>query len=375
MVQGWTMPPYLLAVLAALMAPASAHVIFSNQVFTFTPSSFLRLNLTWPTNRPWIISFSFRTLDPQGVLLYLGAPNDELYVMLENGQVLITQPFSHMDQPLYIGKGLTDDKWHDVKLQIDAPVKSLSITLDGEQKSMELHILQLTSSVLYLGGLDLDDPTWSQQFNYIPFTGCLGSLNVQHGPRPLAILQVVTTAADGCMDLCNNPDGPPPCHNGGRCINYYSHFACDCFGSTFQGPHCDQRVIVAVYACGVDVEKGPIRQQLWKAPPCDNVESCFGAQSRMIPAKWSFEDIATYTFYGHSYLSYRMYDWSDKSHRHQNRFSITFKTATDSSLLLHSYSESQQLTLALVSGTLQLEVDFGDRPLLASLGESLHDNK
>ncbi|UYV72346.1 hypothetical protein LAZ67_9002717 [Cordylochernes scorpioides] len=29
-------------------------------------------------------------------------------------------------------------------------------------------------------------------------------------------------------------------------------------------------VIVAVYACGVDVEKGPIRQQLWNAPPCDN---------------------------------------------------------------------------------------------------------
>ncbi|UYV68794.1 GREM2 [Cordylochernes scorpioides] len=45
-----------------------------------------------------------------------------------------------------------------------------------------------------------------------------------------------------------------------------------------------RHVIVAVYACGVDVEKGPIRQQLWNAPPCDNVESWFGAQSRMIPA-------------------------------------------------------------------------------------------
>ncbi|UYV64011.1 hypothetical protein LAZ67_2006320 [Cordylochernes scorpioides] len=42
-------------------------------------------------------------------------------------------------------------------------------------------------------------------------------------------------------------------------------------------------MIVAVHACGVDVEKGPIRQQLWNAPPCDNVESWFGAQSRMIP--------------------------------------------------------------------------------------------
>ncbi|UYV77711.1 hypothetical protein LAZ67_15002016 [Cordylochernes scorpioides] len=47
-------------------------------------------------------------------------------------------------------------------------------------------------------------------------------------------------------------------------------------------------VIDAVYACGVDVEKGPIRQQLCNAPPCDNVESWFGAQSRMIPGHLYF---------------------------------------------------------------------------------------
>ncbi|UYV84438.1 hypothetical protein LAZ67_X002159 [Cordylochernes scorpioides] len=35
----------------------------------------------------------------------------------------------------------------------------------------------------------------------------------------------------------------------------------------------NEEVIVVVYACGVDVEKDPIRQQLWNAPPCDNVES------------------------------------------------------------------------------------------------------
>ncbi|UYV76482.1 hypothetical protein LAZ67_14000575 [Cordylochernes scorpioides] len=43
------------------------------------------------------------------------------------------------------------------------------------------------------------------------------------------------------------------------------------------------RVMVAVYACGVDVEKGPFRQQLWNAPPCDNVESWFGAHDSRSP--------------------------------------------------------------------------------------------
>ncbi|UYV63347.1 GAPVD1 [Cordylochernes scorpioides] len=52
----------------------------------------------------------------------------------------------------------------------------------------------------------------------------------------------------------------------------------------FSQDYQESLVIVAVYACGVDVEKGPIRQQLWNAPKCDNVESWFGAQSRMIPA-------------------------------------------------------------------------------------------
>ncbi|UYV77853.1 AGRN [Cordylochernes scorpioides] len=54
-------------------------------------------------------------------------------------------------------------------------------------------------------------------------------------------------------------------------------------------------MIVAVYACGVDVEKGPIRQQLWNAPPCDNVESWFGAQSRMIPGRFPGEACAEIT--------------------------------------------------------------------------------
>ncbi|UYV73367.1 hypothetical protein LAZ67_10002871 [Cordylochernes scorpioides] len=61
-------------------------------------------------------------------------------------------------------------------------------------------------------------------------------------------------------------------------------------GETLQSQEFNQYngVIVAVYACGVDVEKGPIRQQLWNAPPCDNVESWFGAPSRMIPGHLYF---------------------------------------------------------------------------------------
>ncbi|UYV77578.1 hypothetical protein LAZ67_15001618 [Cordylochernes scorpioides] len=53
-------------------------------------------------------------------------------------------------------------------------------------------------------------------------------------------------------------------------------------------PPPPSNLIDAVYACGVDVEKGPIRQQLWNAAPCDNVESWFGAQSRMIPGHLYF---------------------------------------------------------------------------------------
>ncbi|UYV65400.1 hypothetical protein LAZ67_3004236 [Cordylochernes scorpioides] len=103
---------------------------------------------------------------------------------------------------------------------------------------------------------------------------------------PVLVLQCQIYAVPGRIDplMSQFPPQPTP----------QTDFPPQPSGTTSQLPPTDipgyenvglnEKVIVAVYACGVDVEKGPIRQQLWNAPPCDNVESWFGAQSRMIPA-------------------------------------------------------------------------------------------
>ena len=29
------------------------------------------------------------------------------------------------------------------------------------------------------------------------------------------------------------------CFEGSRCVNHYSHYTCDCFGTLYEGEHCD----------------------------------------------------------------------------------------------------------------------------------------
>ncbi|UYV79884.1 Transposase [Cordylochernes scorpioides] len=86
------------------------------------------------------------------------------------------------------------------------------------------------------------------------------------------------------LDLSALPYGLPACHRKRRQFNQTDAFSRGMVIGLKRAGSCSQMsrvsacpVIVAVYACGVDVEKGPIRQQLWNAPPCDNVESWFGA--------------------------------------------------------------------------------------------------
>lgn len=38
----------------------------------------------------------------------------------------------------------------------------------------------------------------------------------------------------GCMDACQDNI----CMNGGKCINYFTKFECDCIGTGFTGRNC-----------------------------------------------------------------------------------------------------------------------------------------
>lgn len=54
----------------------------------------------------------------------------------------------------------------------------------------------------------------------------------------------------GCLDQCGDQlegiemedDGTEnPCHNGGLCINHYTKTSCDCFGTGYEGKHCEKQ--------------------------------------------------------------------------------------------------------------------------------------
>ncbi|UYV77608.1 hypothetical protein LAZ67_15001702 [Cordylochernes scorpioides] len=96
--------------------------------------------------------------------------------------------------------------------------------------------------------------------------------------------RLVANGLHSCRPLRRLPLNPPNRRQGLEWCRARSTWMTEWHRVVFS----DESLIVAVYACGVDVDKGPIRQQLWNAPPCDNVESWFGAQSRMIPGHLYF---------------------------------------------------------------------------------------
>lgn len=42
---------------------------------------------------------------------------------------------------------------------------------------------------------------------------------------------------EGCSDMCDSRQNL--CFVGSRCINHYSGISCDCFGTHYEGEHCD----------------------------------------------------------------------------------------------------------------------------------------
>lgn len=316
----------------------------------------------------------------------LSASLYELYLKLENGRLKIMYEYGSRLNQTYCGKGLNDDRWHKIDLRVDPELNQMVLILDQsitveivlsqpqlEDDTTRRSELVFTNSILYLGGLDNNAPIVKnvrQRLYLAQFIGCIGQILIKTDQHSESSLQPVAIdkgnmIQSGCLNKCDTNNY---CLHKSTCVNLYSHTRCDCFGTKYEDQYC------------------------WQ------------------------DELTTLTMLGYSTLIYRIYDWRDRHHSSVNRMSMQFKTMAPDSVLFFAHgdlssqnirntmnaiqpqlaqpqvsfslssqgnitgpvtvprpstihpllSNSNYLSISLSNGSIVVEVNFGDQPIIMS---------
>ncbi|KAK6631049.1 hypothetical protein RUM44_003221 [Polyplax serrata] len=297
------------------------------------------------------ISFQFRTKLPHGLLVYHSIKDRPeslnpyaLYVIVEKGQLKVVHVFGEHSTSVIVGEGLNRDTWHFVTVRIDVHNARLVAKVNGKTAETNIQGLHpynnygVTSdltSVVLIGGLSPEEKLHGVKYIIESFVGCIKDVVLSAGKAALELLPIKPLIAtkhenvrEGCTDKCRTRANL--CFVGSRCVNHYNDLTCDCFGTHYEGEHCD------VYTATV------------------------------------------LTLRGSSYVSYRVYDWKDRVHSSVNRISLFFKTRYDDSALFYASGEyedkSHHIAASIKNGFVVLDIDFGDGAIVSTLGNGVNKN-
>ncbi|XP_058168365.1 axotactin [Anopheles ziemanni] len=294
------------------------------------------------------ISFQFRTRLPHGLLVYhnvktpAGVKLDPyaLYVIVEKGQLKVVHVFGNHSTSVTVGEGLNRDEWHSVMVRIDVHGARLIARVDNNKEEVYLKGLNHETnygvsinlmSVVLVGGLSSEEKLHGVKYIIESFVGCIRNVVLSSGKAASDLLPITPLIAtkhenvkEGCRNKCHSRQNL--CFSGSRCINHYYDISCDCFGTKYEGEHCD------IYTATV------------------------------------------LTLRGSSYVSFRIYDWKDRVHSPMTRISMRFKTNYDDSALFYASGESlkpQYIAASIKNHSAYIEMDFGDGVMSAVLGQDL----
>ncbi|XP_062893264.1 contactin-associated protein 1 [Mobula hypostoma] len=182
------------------------------------------------------ISLYFKTTSSYGVFLANSGYRDFIRLELKSEKV-IAFTFNVGDGPQELQVEamvpLNDDAWHYVEAEIN--VKFARLRLD------ELPWRVLEAPPQSYVSLRLDRPLYvgAAEYRRSAFFGCLRGLRMNGEILDLEAKAHQTEGANpGCVGRCSDPG--MLCQNGGRCVERYSTYTCDCNASAFDGPYCNK---------------------------------------------------------------------------------------------------------------------------------------
>ncbi|TRY55799.1 hypothetical protein DNTS_025645 [Danionella cerebrum] len=206
---------------------------FWNAVSFITPASYLHFP-TVQAETSADVSFYFKTSASRGVFLEnLGNPD---FIRLElKSATVVSFSFDVGNGPVEItvrsSSPLNDDQWH--RVEAERNVKEAVLRLDKVHKEVRSappqgHTRLQLFSQLFVGA------SGGQR----GFLGCIRSLKVNGVTLDLEGRAKVTPGVkSGCSGHCTSYG--VHCRNGGKCLEKYNGYSCDCSLTAFDGPYCN----------------------------------------------------------------------------------------------------------------------------------------
>ncbi|XP_029391390.1 contactin-associated protein-like 2 isoform X1 [Mus pahari] len=200
------------------------------------PSSYLHFS-TFQGETSADISFYFKTLIPRGVFLENLGNTDFIKLELKSATE-VSFSFDVGNGPVEIvvrsPSPLNDDQWH--RVTAERNVKQASLQVDRLPQQIrkaptEGHTRLELYSQLFVGGAG------GQQ----GFLGCIRSLRMNGVTLDLEERAKVTSGfKSGCSGHCTSYGAN--CENGGKCIEKYHGYSCDCSNTAYDGTFCNKDV-------------------------------------------------------------------------------------------------------------------------------------
>uniref|UniRef100_A0A8C2TQG6 Contactin associated protein family member 5 n=1 Tax=Coturnix japonica TaxID=93934 RepID=A0A8C2TQG6_COTJA len=194
------------------------------------------------------ISFFFKTTSLSGVFLENLGMKDFIRVEIRSPKEItfsIDVGNGPTEATVQSPTPLNDNQWHYVRAERN--LKQTSLQVDNLPKKVleapaEGHFRLQLNSQLFVGG------TASRQKGFL---GCIRSLHLNGQKLDLEERAKMTPGVKpGCPGHCSSYGNL--CHNGGKCVEKYNGYSCDCTSSAYEGPFCKEEVS-ALFEAGTSI--------------------------------------------------------------------------------------------------------------------------
>ncbi|XP_072219814.1 contactin-associated protein-like 2b [Leuresthes tenuis] len=208
----------------------------------FNSTSFLRLPGQSDSDT-LSVSLSFRTWNPNGLLMFTRLVDGWVELGLMEGKVIVYMNVTQKKNTrieISSGSGLNDGQWHIVHL--NALENHAMLTVDGDEASTVRTAIPIqiqTGGTYFFGGYFLHTNSRSLQRS---FQGCMQMIHIDDHLIDLRAVEqgLIGTFENVSLDMCAIIDRcvPNHCEHDGQCSQTWDSFSCNCTGTGYTGATC-----------------------------------------------------------------------------------------------------------------------------------------